>query len=400
MIDNSAIFKLSYGLFVLFARNNDKDNACIINTAQQVTQEPLRISVTVNKDNLTHALIYRTKKLNLSVLSESVPFDVIKEFGFSSGFEKDKVPAGKYKRAENGICYLSDYSNAYISADVIDTVDLGTHTMFICDVTAAEKLSEVAADCGKRVGVHLKINTGMNRIGISCDDEGLEIAKKIASFENLDIKGVFSHYATADEADKTFCNLQCERFEQFCANLEANGINTGIRHICNSAGIMDTGKYFDMVRPGIILYGLLPSDEVDKGSVSLKPALELKTHVSCVKKIAPGETVSYGRTYTAGAERIIATIPVGYADGYPRLLSNCGRVIIRGQYAPIVGRVCMDQFMVDVTDIDGVKPEDDVVLIGSDGECTISADEIAKLAHTINYEIVCGISKRVPRIYG
>ena len=142
MIDNTAIFKLSYGLFVLFARNNDKDNACIINTAQQVTQEPLRISVTVNKDNLTHALIYRTKKLNLSVLSESVPFDVIKEFGFVSGFEKEKVPSGKYKRAENGICYLSDYSNAYISADVIDTVDLGTHTMFICDVTAAEKLSD------------------------------------------------------------------------------------------------------------------------------------------------------------------------------------------------------------------------------------------------------------------
>jgi len=142
MIDNSAIFKLSYGLFVLFARNNDKDNACIINTAQQVTQDPLRISVTVNKDNLTHALIYRTKKLNLSVLSESVPFDIIKEFGFSSGFEKEKVPSGKYKRAENGICYLSDHSNAYISADVIDTVDLGTHTMFICDVTAAEKLSD------------------------------------------------------------------------------------------------------------------------------------------------------------------------------------------------------------------------------------------------------------------
>lgn len=142
MIDNSAIFKLSYGLFVLFAKNNDKDNACIINTAQQVTQDPLRISVTVNKDNLTHALIYRTRKLNLSVLSESVPFDVIKEFGFFSGFEKEKVLYGKYKRAENGLCYLSDYSNAYISADVIDTVDLGTHTMFICDVTAAEKLSD------------------------------------------------------------------------------------------------------------------------------------------------------------------------------------------------------------------------------------------------------------------
>ena len=145
MIENSAIFKLSYGLFVLFARNNDKDNACIINTAQQVTQDPLRISVTVNKDNLTHALIYKTRKLNISVLTESVPFDVIKQFGFVSGFDAEKVPAGRYKRSENGICYLSEYSNAYISADVIDTVDLGTHTMFICDVTEAKKLSDDAS---------------------------------------------------------------------------------------------------------------------------------------------------------------------------------------------------------------------------------------------------------------
>lgn len=142
MIDNSAIFKLSYGLFVLFARNNDKDNACIINTAQQVTQTPLRISVTVNKNNLTNMLIARTKKLNLSVLSESVPFDVIKKFGFVSGMNEEKIKEGEYERSENGICYLSEYSNALISADVIDTVDLGTHTMFICDVTEAVKLSD------------------------------------------------------------------------------------------------------------------------------------------------------------------------------------------------------------------------------------------------------------------
>ena len=142
MIDNSAIFKLSYGLFVLFARNNDKDNACIINTAQQVTQSPLRITVTVNKDNLTNMLIARTGKLNLSVLTESVPFDVIKKFGFVSGMNEEKIKCGEYKRSENGICYLSEYSNAYISAEVIDSVDLGTHTMFVCDVTEAVKLSD------------------------------------------------------------------------------------------------------------------------------------------------------------------------------------------------------------------------------------------------------------------
>lgn len=142
MIDNSSMFKLSYGLFVLFARNNDKDNGCIINTAQQVTQDPLRISVTVNKENLTNMLIMRTGKLNISVLSENVPFDVIRQFGFVSGMNEEKVPAGKYNRSANGICYLSEYSNAYISADVIETVDLGTHTMFICDVTEAVKLSD------------------------------------------------------------------------------------------------------------------------------------------------------------------------------------------------------------------------------------------------------------------
>jgi len=272
-------------------------------------------------------------------------------------------------------------------------------TVSLYTAEAAAKLSSVAAKLGKKVRVHLKVNTGMNRIGISCDEAGLEIAAKIASFDNLETEGVFSHYATADEADKSFCNEQCARFEWFCASLEAKGISPSIRHICNSAGIMETGKFFDMVRPGIILYGLLPSDEVDKSSLSLKSALELKTHVSCVKKLSAGETVSYGRTYTAPTDRVIATIPVGYADGYPRLLSNCGRVIIRGQYAPIVGRVCMDQFMVDVTQIDGVMPEDDVTLIGTDGSCMVSVDEVAGFAHTINYEIVCGISKRVPRMY-
>ncbi len=272
-------------------------------------------------------------------------------------------------------------------------------TVSLYSVETAKKLSEVACRLGKTAKIHLKVNTGMNRIGINCDDAGVQTACKIASFANLETEGVFTHYATADETDKTFCLKQLERFDGFCAKLAKNGVNPAIRHICNSAGIMETDTFYDMVRPGIILYGLLPSDEVDKNSLSLKPALEFKTHVSCVKKVMPGEGISYGRTYITDSERIIATIPVGYADGYPRLLSNTGRVIIKGKYAPIVGRVCMDQFMVDVTDIDGVEPEDDVTLIGTDGMSCITADEIARLTNTINYEVVCGISKRVPRIY-
>ena len=263
----------------------------------------------------------------------------------------------------------------------------------------AQKLSEVALDMGKKAKFHLKVNTGMNRIGVKCDDDGFCMAKRIISLPNLLFDGIFTHYATADEADKTFSDRQLELFEKFCLRLEADGINTGTRHICNSAGIMETDTFFDMVRPGIILYGLYPSDEVSKKVFELKPALELRTHVSCVKTVDAGEGISYGRTYITDSPRVIATIPVGYADGYPRLLSGCGRVIIHGCYAPIVGRICMDQFMVDVTGIDGVCEEDDVVLIGSDGNCTISADEIAELTGTINYEVTCSISKRVPRIY-
>ncbi len=169
MIDNSSIFKLSYGLFVLFARNNDKDNGCIINTAQQVTQEPLRISVTVNKDNLTHMLIYKTKKLNISVLSEDVPFDVIKKFGFVSGMNEQKISDGEYKRSENGICYLSEYSNAYISAEVVDTVDLGTHTMFICDVTEAKTLSDAQSVTYDYYFKHIKSKPqSVNKKGYVC----------------------------------------------------------------------------------------------------------------------------------------------------------------------------------------------------------------------------------------
>ena len=169
MIDNSSIFKISYGLFVLFARNNDKDNGCIINTAQQVTQEPLRISVTVNKDNLTHMLIYKTKKLNISVLSEDVPFDVIKKFGFVSGMNEQKISDGEYKRSENGICYLSEYSNAYISAEVVDTVDLGTHTMFICDVTEAKTLSDAQSVTYDYYFKHIKPKPqSVNKKGYVC----------------------------------------------------------------------------------------------------------------------------------------------------------------------------------------------------------------------------------------
>ncbi|MBQ4526642.1 MAG: alanine racemase [Clostridia bacterium] len=261
-------------------------------------------------------------------------------------------------------------------------------------------LSDMAKKLGKVAKTHLAVDTGMRRIGMSCDEEGIKLVKKIWEIDNLEVDGIFTHFATADMSDKSFAFLQKERFESFCNDLESEGISIKCRHICNSAAITDMpDTYLNMVRPGIITYGLYPSDDIDKTAINLKPAMEIKSIVSYVKNVNRGEGISYGLTHVLETDRKIATIPVGYADGYPRLLSDKGRVIIHGQYAPIVGRICMDQFMVDVTHIDNVEPEDSVTLMGRDGECFIGADEIASIAQTISYEIICGIGKRVPRIY-
>lgn len=258
----------------------------------------------------------------------------------------------------------------------------------------AVTVSEMAQKLDKKATVHVKIDTGMSRIGFPPTEESKKMIKKIALLKSITIDGIFTHFATADEIDKSFTKIQAERFFEFTKDLPAEYT----LHAGNSAAIIQH-KYasFDMMRPGIILYGLYPSDEVDKSVLDLMPVMELRSHIAFVKTIKKGDTVSYGRTFTAENDMKIATIPVGYADGYPRLLSNKGRVIINGNYAPITGRVCMDQFMVDVSHIDGVKAGDEVILIGQKDGLSVSADEIAKLTGTINYEVTCNISKRVPR---
>ncbi len=258
----------------------------------------------------------------------------------------------------------------------------------------AVNISGMAQELKREAVVHIAVDTGMSRIGFKPDEESKAIINKIASLEKIRIDGVFTHFSTADEADKSFTNLQTERFLEFTKDLSAEYI----LHCGNSAAIMQhKSASFDMMRPGIILYGLYPSDEVDKLVLDLRPVMELISHVAFVKTINKGDSVSYGRTFVAEKEMRIATIPVGYADGYPRLLSNKGRVIINGKYAPIVGRICMDQFMVDVTAIDDVQTGTKVILMGNSGECSVTADDIASLTGTINYEVVCNISKRVPR---
>ena len=264
----------------------------------------------------------------------------------------------------------------------------------------AKKLSDAASALGKKAVIHIKIDTGMGRIGYRVNEESADEIVKISKLPNIDVNGMFTHFSTADEADKAYTLEQYNKFVKMNDMLEKRGLHIPVKHAANSAAIMDfDNMMFNMVRPGIILYGAYPSDEVKKENLSLSPAMSIKTHVSYVKDVNEGDSISYGRKYTAPSKRRIATIPVGYADGFIRAYSKGGKVLIRGEYAPIVGRICMDQFMVDVTDIDGVEVNDEVVLMGRQGDKEITADFIASVLDTINYEVFCTLSKRVPRQY-
>lgn len=264
----------------------------------------------------------------------------------------------------------------------------------------AKELNEAAGEMGTTAHIHIKIDTGMGRIGYIPDEKSIDEICRIAQLPNIEIDGIFTHFACADEKDKTSMNGQSEKFHSFVEKLESRGINIPIKHVCNSAAIIDKdGDYLDMVRSGIITYGLYPSEDVNKDKLHVEPAMELHSVVINIKTIHKGDTVSYGSTYVAEKPTVIATIPVGYADGYPRLLSNKGSVLIHGKRAKIVGKVCMDQFMVDVTDIPDVSIGDNVTLIGKDGDECITCEEIGDISGRFNYEFLCCITRRVPRVY-
>ena len=288
--------------------------------------------------------------------------------------------------------YTSEYQYASLIQHEIE------QTVFSYEM--AEAISKFAVTMKKDARIHIKVDTGMNRIGFKPTEESVGQVQRIQKLPNIKIQGIFTHFACADEEDKTSARYQKKLFDQFVSKIEEKGIEIPVKHVSNSAAIMDLRECrMDMVRSGIITYGLYPSEEVDKSAIDLKPALSLISHVIHVKEVGPGEGVSYGSTFVTDRKTRIATIPVGYADGYPRALSSRGRVIIRGQYAPIIGRICMDQFMVDVTDIEGVSVMDRVTLVGTEGDKNIAVEEAADLAGSFNYEFVCGIGKRVPRVY-
>lgn len=363
-----------------------------------------RVFAEINLSNIAENVVNIKKSLD----KNTKLMTIVKAYGYGHGaLEVAKICI------ENGADWLGvaivseamELRNAGIKEPILvlgSITENNIHHIIENDITqtifsyeTAKKLSKIAEKLNKFANIHIKIDTGMSRLGFLPTNETIKEILKINELPFIKITGIFTHFSTSDEIDKSFSINQFDTFTEFTKKLEQNGISNIMKHISNSGAILDLPKYnLDMVRAGIIIYGLYPSEQVSK-NIPLKPAMTIKTHISFIKEVDELSSISYGRTHTTRVKSKIATIPVGYADGYARNLSNRGRVIVNGQYAKIVGNICMDQFMIDVTHIDDINIGDFVTLIG-DG---ISVEEVAKLQNTINYEVVCCIGKRVPRIY-
>ena len=286
-----------------------------------------------------------------------------------------------------------------IYADTLVAYDL---TPVVCDYENAAAIDAQARAAGKTIQGLIAVDTGMGRIGYLADeiDEAVQDIKKIASLSNFKIKGMFSHMSTADAADKTFSHLQEEKYNKFYKAVVSAGIDIPMRTLANSASIMELPTvHFDACRLGIILYGCYPSDEVDINKLAIKPVMSVKANIIHLKDVPEGFSVGYGRKFISERPSKIATLALGYADGYPRPYSQYAKVLVNGCVAPVAGNICMDQCMVDVTDVPDVKVGDEVIIMGSDGKNTISAEDIAKATGTISYEIVCAFGQRLPKVY-
>lgn len=270
----------------------------------------------------------------------------------------------------------------------------------IFSLELAEAMAKQAERLRRPAHVHIKVDTGMGRLGLLPDREALDLVGKLSSIPHLNLEGIFTHFAAADCADKEYTHFQLNQFNSFTAKLAARGINIPIRHCSNSAALMDMPEaaHLNMVRAGIVLYGLYPSPEVDKGSFPITPAMRLKSKLVAIKELDKGQTVSYGRTYQCQEPTRVAVVPIGYADGYSRRLSNQAWGMVRGQRVPLIGTVCMDQCMFDITGVKEAREGDEILLFGRP-EDGITADDLAGIIGTINYEVVCAVSGRVPRIY-
>ena len=291
---------------------------------------------------------------------------------------------------------VSSYTDPARADEIIE--NRVTQTVFSLDL--AQALSAAAVRLGKSAKIHVKVDTGMIRVGFMPGHKAVRNIIEIGKMPGVILDGIFTHFASADESDSSYTKMQFERFLNLCGELAQAGIHIPVKHVCNSAATLQYPEmHLDMVRPGIILYGLCPSKEVS-GKMDLRPAMTLKANVIFVKDVDRDVCVSYGRTFRTARKSRIATVPIGYADGYTRLMSNKGRMLINGEFAPVIGRVCMDQCMLDVTDLEReVHVGDEVVIFGKQNGACISVDEIADQVGTINYELVCIIGKRIPRVY-
>lgn len=273
-------------------------------------------------------------------------------------------------------------------------------TLTLCDTESAEEISEVASRIGLTAEVHIKVDTGMGRIGFPAEVSFAEQVASAVKLPKIKATGIYTHFARADEADKSATEIQYRKFMTFVNAMELQGVTGLLRHAENSAAILSLPEYqLDMVRLGISLYGMAPSEDVSAEDFVLCPAMEIKSHVAFLKTVPAETAIGYNATYVTSTPKRIATVPVGYGDGYPRALSNCGRVLVHGYSVPIVGRICMDQLMIDVTEVPEVKRGDTVTLMGREGQEMITAEEIGALSHSFHYEMVCNVGKRIPRVY-
>ena len=270
----------------------------------------------------------------------------------------------------------------------------------VYDLDYARELSKIALSLNKKAKIHIAMDTGMGRIGFLPNEKSIDDITEIYSLEGIDVVGIFTHFSTSDEKDKEYSHQQFTKMMSMMDELQKRGVNIPLKHVANSGAIIDLpNTYLDAVRAGIILYGYYPSDEVNKSNLALKPALTLKATITNVKTLEKDMYISYGRTFKTSDKTVVATIPVGYADGYIRKLGENGKVIIKDQFAPIIGRICMDQFMIDVTNIPDVKIGDEVILLGEKNNLKYNADDIAEKLGTINYEVTCMLKSRLPRVY-
>lgn len=332
------------------------------------------------------------------IAKELMDIDFVKGFAVATAEEAFILREAKITKPILILGYTFPYSYERLVKEEVRLAVFRKDTLFELQQVVQELRKENPSIKAK---VHVAVDTGMSRIGVRPGEEGLTYIKELLAIEEIELEGIFTHFSKADEEDKSFAYEQLHAFQSFVKLAEEEtGYRIPIRHIDNSAGIVELPEGdMDMVRAGITLYGLWPSDQVRRDIIALKPALSLHSSVVYVKEIEPGTPVSYGGTFVADHKMKIATIPVGYGDGYPRSLSNKGYVLIRGQKAQILGRVCMDQFMVDVTEISDIQNGDPVVLIGRDGELEITMEELGTLSGRFNYELACCFSKRIPRAY-